>query len=118
MYSRMRNLGHLFFSTSASGRNGLSDPRYVEHADPRLLKALQDFGIDTAYPEVTYHKNQPVVAKSTEAFKLDFYSRVEKGYEKLNEILAEGLLDSDVAEEVKRKCIPACDLFVIMIYSK
>ena len=75
-----------------------SDPRYVKYADPRLLTALRQFGVDGTYPEVTYHNNQPVLHNSPLQFKLDFYNRVEKGYEKMNAILAEGLLNSDIAE--------------------
>lgn len=117
----MRHTQHLnassmgrFFS-KAAGRNGASDPRYVKRAHPELLQALQQFGIDAAYPQVTYHKNLPVQAESTIDFKLDFYSRVEKGYEKLNEMLADGLLDSDSAE-VRTQFCSVHDKFHIIAY--
>ena len=85
------------------GTSSPSDPRYIKHADPRLLAALQQYGLDSTYPEVTYHNNEPVLQTSPISFKLDFYKRVEKGYEKMNKMLADGLLDSALAE-VNNSC--------------
>jgi hypothetical protein len=107
--------GCFFSSNCNSNSNGRadktvqSDPRYVKQADPRLLQALQKLGMDTTYPQVTFHNNQPVLSESSVEFKLDFYNRVEKSFEKMNEILTEGLLESDIAEVKTNLIALHCD---------
>lgn len=85
-------------ANTTAGRKLHTDPRFVKHAEPRLLKALQRYGVDAVYPKVTYHHRHVLTIDSPLDFKYDFYGRVEKGYEKMNALLADGLLESDTAE--------------------